>query len=90
MTHFIALKLRFQRTLHDVKRFISCCRAKQSPKSVICFKHFVSSANIYRREEETEDGKSFTKIKNRIGPRILPCGTPEMTDKVFETHAVIE
>ena len=26
------------------------------------------------------DGRSFTKIMKRRGPRMLPCGTPDITD----------
>jgi hypothetical protein len=43
-------------------------------------KHLVSSA---KREitdgEDTDEGRSFTYIKNNKGPRIDPCGTPEVT-----------
>ena len=49
-------------------------------------KHFVSSA---KREtstdgEDTDEGRSFTYIKNNKGPRIDPCGTPEVTVSEFD------
>jgi hypothetical protein len=50
------------------------------------FKHFVSSAKRYKVEEKTEDGRSFTNTRNKIGPRILPCGTPEIMGRVFEVQ----
>ena len=42
-------------------------------------KHLQSSANIKRDDSETDRGRSFTYIMNRSGPRILPCGTSDVT-----------
>ena len=44
-----------------------------------------SSAKSKIFEKETDEVRSFTKIRNNSGPRILPCGTPEMTGRVGET-----
>ena len=45
-------------------------------------KHLTSYANI---EDDNTAGRLFTKMRNKSGPRMLPCGMPEMTGKVFET-----
>ena len=42
-------------------------------------RHVASSANS---KMFSDVDRSFMKS----GPRILPCGTPEMTGKVFEVH----
>ena len=61
---------------------------------VICLNNFVSSANS-NRSDVTIDGRSLINIKKSKGPRILPCGTPEITSKVpdrwlpTETHWVL-
>ena len=34
--------------------------------------------------EKGNDGKSFIYIRNRSGPKIDPCGTPEVTSKNSE------
>ena len=34
--------------------------------------------------EKGSDGKSFIYIRNRSGPKIDPCGTPEVTSKNSE------
>ena len=40
---------------------------------------FVSSANITVFSTLEALGRSLTDIKNNIGPRIDPCGTPHVT-----------
>ena len=39
---------------------------------------FLPSANILKVGEILED-ISLTKIRNKIGPKIVPCGTPDVT-----------
>ena len=34
-----------------------------------------------------DNKRSFTKVKNRSGPRTLPCGSPVVTD--FEEEKVL-
>ena len=48
--------------------------------------HLASSTKSKTLEKEKIDGKSLTKMRNRTGPRILPCGTPEITGKVEEVE----
>ena len=45
-----------------------------------------SSAKSKILEKETDEVRSFTKIRNNSGPRILPCGTPEMTGRVYRRN----
>ena len=42
-------------------------------------KHLVSSTNNRVSILLVHDGRSFIYIMKSIGPRMLPCGTPEMT-----------
>ena len=35
--------------------------------------------DIFRLSYFKTDGKSFINIKNRIGPKMVPCGTPYKT-----------
>ena len=41
--------------------------------------HLVSSANKRGAADCTESGRSLIKMINKRGPRMLPCGTPEVT-----------
>ncbi len=41
--------------------------------------YFMSSANRRGIADCTESGRSLMKMMNRRGPRMLPCGTPEVT-----------
>ena len=49
-------------------------------------KHLVSSAKRKTSTdgEDTDEGRSFTYIKNNKGPRIDPCGTPEVMKPNFD------
>ena len=38
-----------------------------------------SAYNAAEVSSGTTFGRSFIKIANRTGPRILPCGTPDVT-----------
>ena len=57
--HFDVLKGKFHFWLHVVGASRSLCRACQSTQDFISNRHFVSSAYSSRREEETQDGRSF-------------------------------
>ncbi|CAB4035867.1 Hypothetical predicted protein, partial [Paramuricea clavata] len=53
--------------------------SKQSPSVVKFLNNFVSSAYIAFEEPlDISSGRSFMKIAKSIGPKILPCGTPEI------------
>ena len=52
----------------------------------ICLKHFVLSANISVWDVIAE-GKS---LMNNKGPSMLPCGTPEITDKQLDKLLLTE
>ena len=52
--------------------------------------HLVSSAKSKTLERDNVEGKSLTKMRKRTGPRILPCGTPEITGNVGEVDWPIE
>ena len=40
-------------------------------------------------KKSVESGKSFIKIKNSIGPKMDPCGTPCVTDFKSESVSLI-
>ena len=44
----------------------------------------VSSAKILGEAEVRQLGRSLIYTKNRSGPRLLPCGTPQETGAVFD------
>ena len=46
--------------------------------------HLVSSANKRGVADCTESGRSLIKMINMRGPRMLPCGTPEVTGSLEE------
>ena len=52
--------------------------------------HLVSSAKSKTLERDNVEGKSLTKMRKRTGPRILPCGTPEITGNFGEVDWPIE
>jgi len=56
----------------------------------MCLKHFVSSANRSDSLSVITFGKSFMNMMKRRGPRILPWGTPDSTDKKSEKQLFIE
>ena len=53
-------------------------------------KRLLSSANKVNLKKSVESGKSFIKIKNRIGPKMDPCGTPWVTDFKSESVSLIQ
>ena len=57
------------------------CRADESRLFQIVLKHLVLSAKSTILTDLIYDGRSFMKIKNSMGPSILPWGTPQVTSK---------
>ena len=51
-------------------------------------KRVVSSANN-KQYRSVDFGRSLKKIKNKIGPRMLPCGTPLVTSDMTELPSPI-
>jgi len=51
-----------------------------SREEVICLKHFVPSANSSSCEVMTD----VNEIRKRRGPRMLLCGTPEITGRELD------
>ena len=54
------------------------------PKTSTVEYNFILSANIAIWELFTESGRSFTCVRNRGGPWIDPCGTPDDIGGVFK------
>ena len=52
--------------------------------------HLQSSINIKRDDSEKNEGRSLTYIMNSNGPRILLCGTPDVTGSREEGTPSIE
>lgn len=57
----------------------SSWRAQISEAALIVLKHLESSAYIAKDEVFRMSGISLTNNRNSIGPRIEPCGTPDLT-----------
>ena len=80
MLHLAALKLIPHFEPQFSSKFRSFCRAIWS-----CL--FLISLSLYTRQssvksltlEEITDGRSLMCSKNKIGPKTVPCGTPEST-----------
>ena len=66
---------------HCVKVFKSSCSLLLSVLLAIGLKIFVSSAKVAIVDEDTASGRSLTYRRKRIGPRIDPRGTPDVTGK---------
>ena len=63
---------------------ISCCITVVILDNILPdFWTMVSSANI--DISWIPMGKSFINSKNRRGPKIDPCGTPDLTDEKFDS-----
>ena len=56
----------------------------------MCLKRFVSSANRSDSLSVIAFGNLFMNMMKRRGPRILPWGTPDSTDKTSEKQLFIE
>ena len=56
----------------------------------MCLKHCVSSANRSDSLSVIAFGKLFMNMMKRRGPKILPWGTPDSTDKTSEKQLFIE
>ena len=57
----------------------SSCRADASELDSMVLKILVSSANVVIFEFVTTSGRWFSYKRNNKGPRIDPCGTPDVT-----------
>lgn len=84
--HLVELTDIPQESLHCLIAEISCWKFKPSSKVLIFLKQLESSANKARFDsEETTLERSFIyKSKNKKGPRIDPCGTPESMGSQLE------
>ena len=79
--HFNSLNL-ILLVLLQVARFVKvCCNRRASSSQVIFLNVFVSSA--YKAVSDFSgmmSGKSLMNNTNNIGPSMLPCGTPDVTE----------
>ena len=57
---------------------------QQGSKLMIDLEHLVSSTKRSNEELDTQSGRSLMYTRNRRGPRMLPCGTPERTGRNAE------
>ena len=78
--HFFTLKYIFQRFAQISNDFRSFCNTSESEVDFIFLNILTSSANDDTVEEHLSD-ISFTYSINRSGPKIEPCGTPDVTGK---------
>ena len=80
--HLLALKSSCQSLDHFFKLsrpLMSSCSCFISLWSLISLYSFISSANNFLTDF-TQSSRSFIKIMNSSGPRILPCGIPLVTE----------
>ena len=84
--HLFSFKYRFHVAHHPKSLERSLCKWVLTVGEEIGMMHFASSAKSKLLENKAVSGKSFTKIRKSNGPRMLPCGTPERTGKVFEVE----
>ena len=87
---FCELNANFQSLLHDWSKLGSCCKRKRSKRAEIVCKHLQSSINIKRDDSETDRRRSLTYIMNSSNPRILLCGTADVTGSREEGTPSIE
>ena len=78
--HFFTLKYIFQRLSQISNNFRSFCNTSESEVDFIFLNILTSSANDDTVEEHPSD-MSFTYSINRSGPKIEPCGTPDVMGK---------
>ena len=52
--------------------------------------HLASSAKSSTLVDNSVEGRSFMKMRNSTGPRMLPWGTPEITGRVEEVEWPID
>ena len=62
----------------------SFCSREASVKLMIDLEHLMSSAKRSNEELDTQSSRSLMYTRNRRGPRMLPCGTPERTGRNAE------
>ena len=80
--HFLKLKIIFHSTDQSIELLTAHCNCVTSAMLVSVWYIFASSAKSFLRAWITS-GRSFMKIRNRIGPRTLPWGIPLVTFAFF-------
>ena len=73
----------FHCELQSAKRLRSFKRTESFGEQIVMI-HLVSSANRRGVDEWMEFGRSFIKMTNKRGPRMLPWGTPDVTGNMDE------
>ena len=76
--HLSSFRKRLQVKDHFTSVDKSFCRSEQSDR------HLESSAKSITKMNERTDGKLFTKIRNKSGPRMVFSGIPERTGNTLE------
>ena len=84
--HLFSFKHRFHVAHHSESLERSLCKWVLTSGEEIGMMHLASSAKSKILENKAVLGRSFTKIRNSSGPRILPSGTLERTGKVLEVE----
>ena len=82
--HLSSFRKRLQVEDHSTSLDKSFCRSKQSDWEETDIKHLALSAKSKTNEDERADGRSLINIRNKRGPRILPCGIPERTGSTLD------
>ena len=82
--HLLVLNFSYQVADHFSNSVRSCCEIWMSFSDIILCHTFESSTNNLI-ELFINSGTSFKYIKNKIGPKIDPCGTPLRTS----AHVVV-
>ena len=80
--HFLKLKNIFHSADQSIELFMAHCNCVTSAMLVTVWYIFASSAKSFLRAWIT-NGRSFMKIRNRIGPRTLPWGISLVTFAFF-------
>ena len=78
------LKFKLEDVLQLKRLSMSRCNSCSPGGVLMCLKHLVSSAKSKASLSVIELGRSFINMIKRSGPRILPWGTPDSTDKRSE------
>lgn len=92
--HFSGFRFKLLLSHHSEKDEMSDCKLDPSAKHSIFRKILLSSANN-ELDEVKMSGKSLIKSKNKRGPSIDPCGTPDVGEKLSDlpppitTHCVL-
>ena len=79
--HLLKLNFRLAESDYVTRSNKSSWSCSASRVDVISLKIFALSAKAASWLDLTASGREFTYRRNNVGPRIHPCGTPEVTDK---------